>query len=209
MATLKSLVDETTNIKNELVECRDSLKQILIDKKIEGLGNENRLSVLVDKVNVLSDYKEKLWLYKNGDECNSITGGWDYFTSGYANTTYLKGEKLSNCLYSKISKGSAKCITPTTINAINLKDYKYIYIKLNLSHGGELTKSIQDFAIRTSKNIQARAALISIDKAGTNTYSIDISSLTGSYYITFDTYINANFTDSYISSSIYEIWAEK
>ena len=28
MTTLKNLVDETTNIKNDIVECRDTLKQI-------------------------------------------------------------------------------------------------------------------------------------------------------------------------------------
>ena len=50
MTTLKSLVDETTNIKNELVECRDALTQILINKKIENLGSENKLSALINEV---------------------------------------------------------------------------------------------------------------------------------------------------------------
>lgn len=54
MATLKSLVDETINIKNELVECRDTLKQILINKEIEVLESENKLSNLIDEVREIS-----------------------------------------------------------------------------------------------------------------------------------------------------------
>ena len=50
MPTLKNLVDEVVNIENELIECRDTLKQILIDKKVEGLENESRMSSLIDKV---------------------------------------------------------------------------------------------------------------------------------------------------------------
>ena len=61
MASLITKVDEEFNDKNneidslntELVECRDTLKQILIDKKIEGLENENKLSALIDKIKSL------------------------------------------------------------------------------------------------------------------------------------------------------------
>ena len=49
MATLKQLVDETTNIKNELVTCHDNLKSNLASKGIECLPTD-KLSVLVNKV---------------------------------------------------------------------------------------------------------------------------------------------------------------
>ena len=49
MATLKSLVDETTNIKNEIVECCDNLKDILVNKDIS-CDNTDKLSTLIDKV---------------------------------------------------------------------------------------------------------------------------------------------------------------
>ena len=52
MATLKSLVDETTNIKNELVECRDTLKQILIDKS-KDLDTE--FEKIVDELKLVYD----------------------------------------------------------------------------------------------------------------------------------------------------------
>ena len=49
MATLKSLVDETTNIKNELVECYTNLKNNLITKGID-VGSFDKLSALVGKI---------------------------------------------------------------------------------------------------------------------------------------------------------------
>ena len=49
MATLKSLVDETTNIKNELVECHSNLKNNLIAKGVECNDTDKMLS-LINKV---------------------------------------------------------------------------------------------------------------------------------------------------------------
>ena len=45
MATLKNLVDETTNIKNELVTCHANLKANLIDKGVEVLVTDKLLSL--------------------------------------------------------------------------------------------------------------------------------------------------------------------
>ena len=58
MASLIAKVDEEFDIQNneidslntELVECRDTLKQILIDKNVQNLEDENKLSALIDKV---------------------------------------------------------------------------------------------------------------------------------------------------------------
>ena len=58
MATLKSLVDETTNIKNELVECHTNLKNNLIEKGVECSDTDKMLS-LIDKVvnvNTVTEY---------------------------------------------------------------------------------------------------------------------------------------------------------
>ena len=49
MATLKSLVDETTNIKDELVECHNNLKNNLNAKGVEVLDLD-KMSSLIDKV---------------------------------------------------------------------------------------------------------------------------------------------------------------
>ena len=52
MATLKSLVDETTNIKDEIVECRDNLRQTLIEKGVE-CNSQDKMSNLIGKIDNL------------------------------------------------------------------------------------------------------------------------------------------------------------
>ena len=49
MATLKILVDETTNIKNELVICHSNLKNNLIKKGVE-CSDTDKMSSLIDKI---------------------------------------------------------------------------------------------------------------------------------------------------------------
>lgn len=49
MSTLKQLVDETTLIKNDLVNCRNTLESNLLDKDIEVVPGA-KMSTLIDKV---------------------------------------------------------------------------------------------------------------------------------------------------------------
>ena len=51
MATLKQLVDETTNIKNELKTCHANLKTNLIDKGVEFPRYDNYDAIEVSKTN--------------------------------------------------------------------------------------------------------------------------------------------------------------
>ena len=56
MSTLKELVNETTNIKNELVACHTNLKNNLIDKGVVCSSTDKLLS-LVDKVGEVETVK--------------------------------------------------------------------------------------------------------------------------------------------------------
>lgn len=56
MSTLKNLINETTNIKNELVTCHSNLKSTLIAKGIE-CSDSDRILNLVDKVNNIKGFK--------------------------------------------------------------------------------------------------------------------------------------------------------
>ena len=49
MATLKSLVDETTNIKNEIKTCHANLKNNLIEKGVE-CSDTDKMLILINKV---------------------------------------------------------------------------------------------------------------------------------------------------------------
>ena len=59
MTTLKNLVTETTNIKDEIITCYAELKSSLIDKGVE-IGDNDKLVDLVDKTKLISGSKYKL-----------------------------------------------------------------------------------------------------------------------------------------------------
>ena len=52
MATLKTLVDETTNIKNELATCYANLKTNLVEKGLN-ISNTDKIQDLIEKINAL------------------------------------------------------------------------------------------------------------------------------------------------------------
>jgi hypothetical protein len=56
MSTLKQLVDETTNIKNELKTCYANLKNNLVNKKIQVNNNDK----ILDLINKIPDIKGEL-----------------------------------------------------------------------------------------------------------------------------------------------------
>lgn len=96
MATLQELVNETTNIKDELVECHDTLKNNLIEKGIE-CGEEDKLAILVGKVSEINSFR-----IVNGDNCKvtDITASYntgnsngvtkDFYTHEGINLPYAK-----------------------------------------------------------------------------------------------------------------------
>ena len=61
MATLKNLVDETTNIKNELVTCHSNLYNALIEKGVDILPTDSKkMSNLIEKVKSIKAYPSRV-----------------------------------------------------------------------------------------------------------------------------------------------------
>ena len=63
MATLKSLVNETSNIKNELVECHTNLKNKLTQKGVE-CNSSDKLPALINKVDNMQIRKYGTGVFK-------------------------------------------------------------------------------------------------------------------------------------------------
>ena len=100
MATLKSLVDETSSIKDELKTCHVNLKNNLIEKGVE-CSEDNKMSSLIDKV---SGIKMKR------------------FISG---TVIIENEPVAmRCVNSSTSYHTNACIK---INFPFAVDYLYVY----------------------------------------------------------------------------------
>ena len=96
MATLKSLVDETTNIKNELKTCHANLKNNLSAKGIE-VSSEDKLGALVDKIPNIKGYT-----LTNVDTGNTLTFG----TYKKTLTTYSSGKGThKEFVFDRIMKG--------------------------------------------------------------------------------------------------------
>ena len=85
MATLKSLVDETSNIKNELIECHTNLKNNLIAKGVE-CSKDDKLFSLINKTAELSKNHFPPW-HDNGDFFISLKT--TFPTDDYANQRFF------------------------------------------------------------------------------------------------------------------------
>ena len=204
MPTLKNLVDEVVNIENEIVECRDTLKQILIDKKIEGLENENIIPNLINKVNDLENPNaNKLWLYKDGVEYSPIS-------SFPLKVSHTRGTEDIGQSYIQISCTSNNSSVMSRIGFTNLVDlslYKRIYIEWEFTRSHVANNIFSELVISSSKDFNTGViSSVSDLNIGKKISSIDISNINSSAYISV-------FLSCYGLSSqtinIYKIWLEK
>lgn len=110
MTTLKSLVDETTNIKNELKTCHTNLENNLVAKGVE-VGSDEKLSNLID-------YVAKLEI----PNVSIVAGNSKIFYSGGSKSTYMTQYQLIHsyqCLYNGTYR-----VTSKTRNGLSGNDYR-------------------------------------------------------------------------------------
>ena len=152
----------------------------------------------------------KTYLYKAGDTCTSITGGWDStmtLPTSYWGSGVSKGTMNSNNIYLKATSGRT-AQHRTTSNKIDFSNYSKLWIEYNhtqktgtyahttirllngLSESGDWVKrSSSELAYTTSKA----------------TAYIDVSDITGSYYVNvIGSVENTGAVDFYV----YNIWLE-
>ena len=211
MPTLKNLVDEVVNIENEIIGCRDTLKQILIDKKIEGLENENKLSILVGNVNMLDPYNEnKLWLYNEGDEYTETTGGWTEnlkINPSFWKGGFSIGTKTSTTLNIKSDKDRhVQSFVP--YNKINLTDYRTINIEFSSESRSGVSGNTALFIV-SSLSATSYIAELTVQSTTENINknreikTLDISQINASYYLGISS-LSIGF-----STKIHKVWLKK
>lgn len=126
----------------------------------------------------------RLVLFDNGDQNTKVTGGWS--NSGYTDAKYDRSN-------SKVTIGSKIVCSVDgyndlsgiagTANKVSLNNVKSITIDGNLS---EAYKGVYDeyyIGFSSSKAISSFVASVKITEAGNFTKSLDVSALTGSYYV--------------------------
>ena len=211
MATLKSLVDETTSIKNEIVECRDILKQILIDKKIEDLDFEYKLPNLISKVNLFDNYLyggTTLFLYKNGDEYSQVTGTWSEVAS--KNNGSITKNTSSIKLSANLNTVDSAYRVIGINKPIDISKYKKIHISiksLSVTGGAYFTMRLSE--IRSSASSDAFANITIKENLSNVTKTLDVSSFNKTCFVTIGVDTGASSGSKSISLEFNQVWLEK
>lgn len=139
---------------------------------------------------------EKLYLYRNGDQCVSLTGGWEKkaYVSGSGMTVTFESSRIK--LYSS-SSASTIVIGCKNIEPNILKNFKTMYVSGTRSSGEFGFGIAYDYDI---EDIDNTSDIIVYKKvASSGTYSVDISDIDSGYPV-----LHAYHGTSYIT----EIWLE-
>lgn len=127
----------------------------------------------------------KLWLYRDGDECVGVTGGWDsdYPVRTSPNPqTRLSPQLTQTNMKFVIPKTSYVSMIIGTRKKINLTYYKKLVIEIG--YGSELAWAV--LSAWPDKIFNNRISFGSFDfGAGAGAYEFDISQFRADYYIEF------------------------
>ena len=134
---------------------------------------------------------EPVYLYKTGDQCTSLTGGWEqlkYGGSGYYKDLNAPSFNTSSIKCQPSTGYQASCSLAITTNAINFSDYSKIYFKISYTDGGD--KCYPCLCISTANGTYSKFSDAKVgstkptaDTVSKETRSINISSLSGSHYV--------------------------
>lgn len=147
----------------------------------------------------------KKYLYKNGDLCTTLTGGWEQTAAfGYTATHQNSGAVTYNAdNFYCAPTGSPQCAMLNPVNAVDLTDVQTVVIDATVTgnSGGQLC-----YIMPTKTSIGNNSSVAQIGTAsaqiGVRTeYRLDVSALSGSYYL----FVGALSTRQ---ARVYQIWLE-
>lgn len=117
----------------------------------------NTETVLIDIAGVYEiEMSFKLWLYKDGDECIDITGGWNTSSSWSAGTVTKNNDSI------KLSSTSGSGLSVETSNSINSAGYTSLCVEVSATNvmsggsGGQFEVSLSKKGSYDSTNFDAR-----------------------------------------------------
>lgn len=145
-------------------------------------------------------------LYDAGDQCTSVTGGWTnsgwtYYADPIVSSTIGNTSMTVTGSYNSTTKKSSNSIVGT-INKISLDNVSKIYADLEITAIG----TVYLRACSTTDTGYSDASAV-VATTGTHTIELDVSSLTGDYYIVFVAAGTSGY-GYYPSANITRVWAE-
>ena len=130
-----------------------------------------------------------LYLYNAGDLCTDVTGGWKGTGVAYDSSIYTtKGvPKATKNSSNMVIEPNASLETSSgvyhTTNKINLSGYSKLYLNGNLTSTSSTKSHVYIGVWSAFGNTQSSNRVAYVQGLGDSTRSIDVSSLSGSYYI--------------------------
>ena len=130
------------------------------------------------------------YIYNAGDECNDITGGWT--SSGYtwnngSTSITIKSptKNADNILFTGTAGGSGNLPGIGTENAIDLTNVSILEVDVNVIATSSNGSSTFYLAVMSTKNFSSEfvASVGGGNGTGEKTLQLDVSKLSGSYYI--------------------------
>ena len=129
-----------------------------------------------------------LYLYNNGYSNTSVTGGWTTTQYDYSSSVGNRGTptityNTTNIKY--VGLGAKHCIF-NTVNKVNLTAYKTLKVVIS-SHSHDSNWAMMA-NVKNTPACYASTRVAGCSINGANTYSVNIESLSGEYYIVFNSY---------------------
>ena len=166
---------------------------------VEDVANSASVEVLVDTVGVFkAEIQYTLWLYRAGDPCKDITGGWAKVSTKGVITNYNDHMDLT----ATEAPGSVTGYYFSTVNGINTKGYKTLYADVSMVNGatgyfvlGLSGVKTEGFLVSTSKGDNTRS-----------TVSVNISAYQGTGF--YPEMCVHRRSDYQCVVSVYNVWLE-
>jgi hypothetical protein len=142
-------------------------------------GNTKKLTITPGKPVLTVTGSPFDFIFKDGNEYTTLTGGWNHsIESSYSNTSSFDITNSMNFSIDLNEPGNV-IITASTTNTIDLTNYNNIYIEWDTSY-------TNTYSISSSFKLKIGETASMITKSGQFvqvTDALDISEITGSYYI--------------------------
>lgn len=150
---------------------------------------------------------KRTYLYNLGVENTTLMGGWVSETSGIGGVTYVPITKNSDNMQANISNAQAS--NPITNNKVDLTDVHNIFIDCELISETGTGGKLFFLEVKDLKNQDltpfVKQYQIDPEIVARSIYALNVSSLTGSYYIRVVNYAGSGYS---MNTKIHKIWLE-
>ena len=197
------MIDRQELLTNSIEVQKNNFKSILESKNVEVSEEENKLSILIQKVGELKEDDGIAWLYKNGNEYSTITGGWNFVDTWTGGGTSIEGIKNSDHLYVSTVYDCAGFIADT----IDFTNYSKLKVEYEITKNSDT--AMLRVAVKDDYPYNTTVLAISTTSAvKRDILEVNVSSVSGVHKLSCESYTGTN-SSSQFNFKIYKIWLEK